>query len=170
MEDPSVVESRNRHNKWIAALLWMALLAAIVYTSSAALSMLLSASFLSTGMSALSGDYNSSGGGVIVGGLFAIVVIVLLLTAWLQFVDLSRSLIVSYAWLEEQDKESTLFYDLLVYPSFSDDADLPDKDAASTDFDRAQSTLVSNVIRYLAFTWAAMLAMSPLSLLAGTLF
>jgi len=172
-ESQSPQEVHLNHDKWIAAIIWIALLVANLATSIIAVSSVMSG--LSVFYSAFSamGQYGASDstGMSILGitiGILTLGAIVLILNAWLRFVRLSGALIISYAWLEEQSEESTIFSDLLVYPT--NDERLEKDDEGEPDLENAESTLVSDVIRYLAYAWAVMLAIIPSSLIIGAIF
>jgi len=103
----------------------------------------------------------------IVGSVLALTAIVLILIAWLKFAWLSQELIISYAWLEQQEEESTIFSDLLKLPETGDQAI---EGVDEPDLDQAEGTLVSDIVRYLAFAWAALLVIPPAIVFVGTLF
>jgi hypothetical protein len=103
----------------------------------------------------------------IINGLLGLVAVIWLAMAWLRFVALSRSLIVSYAWLEEQTEGSTIFSDLLISSTGPQDSDEP---VSQADLDNIDKTVMSEVVRYLAYAWIAMLVMNPVGVIATILF
>jgi len=178
-ENQSPQEVNHKHNKWIAAIIWIALLAANLITSIIGISLVmngglssLSAFFATFSTMGQYGASDSAGIGIvgIIIGILAISAIILILNAWLRFVKLSGALIISYAWLEEQSEESTIFSDLLVYPTKNDIVIVKKDEEDEPDLENAESTLVSDVVRYLAYAWVVMLAISPVSLIAASLF
>lgn len=167
------------HNKWIAFAMWFTVLATTLITSIHAISVIASGAlltffgqlFLQNGQFMPNRDLNETTIVAGVSALLALVAIGLLISAWLRLVALSQALVTSYAWLEgseaEEQEDSTIFYDLLNFPITSYDQD---EQKNEPDLSEANSSLVSETLRYLAFTWVALLAMSPVTLLAALLF
>ena len=171
-------ESPSRsHHRWIAFGMWLALLAATLMTSKFAISPVTTGGYLwQLWTQFASSQYAPSGASTgsptatamaIVGSVLALTAIVLILIAWLKFAWLSQELIVSYAWLEQQEEESTIFSDLLKLPETGDQGI---EGADEPDLDQAEGTLVSDIVRYLAFAWAVLLVIPPAMVVVGTLF
>ncbi|MGB9776699.1 MAG: hypothetical protein ACPL7C_09180 [Anaerolineae bacterium] len=65
---------------------------------------------------------------------------------------------------EEQNEESTLFSDWLIFRPRADESA-----AEEPDLDEAEQTLVSAVLRYLAFAWIVILISPPVVMLVNIL-
>lgn len=171
-------ESPSRsHHRWIAMGMWLALLAATLMTSKYAMTGVTTGGYLWQLWSQLAqSQYAPSAAPAgsatatamaIVGSVLALTAIVLIVIAWLKFAWLTQELIVSYAWLEQQEEESTIFSDLLKLPETGDQGI---EGADEPELDQAEGTLVSDIVRYLAFAWAVMLVIPPAIVVVGTLF
>jgi hypothetical protein len=173
MSQNQMLQDLNKYNKWIAIIIWLALLIANLATSITAVSAVMAGGILSTFSNSIRQYGNMSGNqsGInlvaFISGVLAIGTVVLILVAWLRFAHLSQRLVVSYAWLEENAEEATIFSDLLIY---SPTIEGENEDQPESDLERVEQTLVSDVIRYLAFAWGVMLAISPVSSIIGILF
>ncbi len=172
--EPLSPKSQDKHHQWIATVVWLALLAANLITSYAAISAIMAGglltTFFSTFANSMQFDPTSPDSGertllVVISALLALIVIALLLAVWQAFASLSRVLFIAYAWLEEQTEEDTLFFDWLTFPQVYEQ----DAEQSEPDLDDAQGTLASDVVRRLGYTWATMLAMSPILSLVSVL-
>jgi hypothetical protein len=103
---------------------------------------------------------------VMAGSAFILAAVVLIGSAWLKFATVSHSLIVSYAWLEEGEEESTVFTDFLNFPKVMEEGD---EEEADLDLDQAEGSLVGDMVRHLAYAWAAMLLIPAAMVVAGAL-
>lgn len=174
--DNGPLPSRPLH-AWIALAMWLGLLAATLVTSQYAMSAVTTGGYIWQVWSQYapsSYDFPGTPTGsataaavAIAGSLLTLAAIVLIVSAWLKFVTLTRVLIVSYAWLEQQEDESTIFTDLLNFPDSGGEEvegedDLP--------LEEAEGTLVGDIARYLGFAWAVLLVMPPVIVVIGTLF
>jgi hypothetical protein len=173
-ENPSTSQRRDQHSRWLIIVIWCALLVTLVITSYAATQTFSSSGFLSSVLPAFGSVAQILGAAgattarlvlALVSAAFAVVAIALVLAAWLRFVSLSRKMIVALAWLEQQTKESTLFSDMLILP----DTTAPDEEHDQPDLDDTERTLVSDIVRYVGFAWLALIAMSPVALMASAL-
>jgi len=174
-DNPPPVEPRDNSTRWMALTLWLALLIALGFTSYTALAAL-SANTLISALLPTFGDIgqllDSSGASTsrvaigLVSIAFGLATIGWLIFAWLKLVSLSRVIVIAFAWLEQQTRESTLFSDMLVFEKAAE----ADESASEPDLDDADRTLISDVVRYLAYAWVALLALTPVALIAGALF
>jgi hypothetical protein len=157
--------------------MWLALLVATLMTSQYGMSAVTTGGYIwqlwsqyAPSSYDLSGTATGSAAAAVVaisGSVLTLAAIVLIVSAWLKLVTLTRVLIVSYAWLEQQEDESTIFTDLLNFPDSGGEEvegedDLP--------LDEAEGTLVGDIARYLGFAWAVLLVMPPVIVVVGTLF
>jgi hypothetical protein len=174
--DNGPLPSRPLH-AWIALAMWLALLTATLLTSQYGMSAVTTGGYIwqlwsqySPSSYDLSGTPTGSAAAVavaIAGSVLTLAAIVLIVSAWLKFVTLTRALIVSYAWLEQQEDESTIFTDLLNFPDSGGEEVEGEDDLA---LDEAEGTLVGDIARYLGFAWAVLLVMPPVIVVVGTLF
>jgi len=161
---------------WMGFGVWVAMLAALLVTSKYAVSMISTGGFLwqmwsqvATSAYTAASDQAFSptaAAMVMAGSALTLVAVVLIGSAWLKFATLSHSLIVSYAWLEQGEGESTVFSDLLNFPEAGDEGD---GEEADLDLDQAEGTLVGDMVRHLAFAWAVLLLIPPGIVAVGAL-
>jgi hypothetical protein len=179
-EQPSTSTPVQSKRRWLAFGFWLALLAANIVTSYAAISAVTAGGLLSiffqafnrTGSTA--NPLNESGGAAqlivtIVGVGLTLAAIGLILNAWLKFARLSHAFIVSLAWLERDETDITVFFDWLIFPEQTTEA-APETTVEQIDLDQAENTLVSQIVKNLGIAWAILLAVSPLTSLAGVFF
>ena len=160
----------DAHHRWMAMVVWLATLAALIVTSALAASTVAAGGVLSAFFRAMASSSSRGSADTavsIVGIALALAAIVLILLAWFRFVTMTRQVIIALAWLEQQSEEDTLFTDLLVFKSLPPEQ--PNQDDG-TDLDAADSTVVSDTVRYLAFAWAALLALMPVASIVNVLF
>jgi len=163
----------DAHHRWMAIVVWLATLAALIATSALAASTVAAGGVMSAFFRALASSPGLSGRGSadtavsIVGIALALAAIVWILLAWFRFAKMTRQMIIVLAWLEQQAEEDTLFTDLLVFKSLPPEQ--PNQEGG-TDLDAADSTVVSDAVRYLAFAWAALLALMPVASIVNVLF
>jgi hypothetical protein len=161
---------------WMGFGVWVAMLAALLVTSKYAATTFSTGGFLwqlwsqmiPSGYTAASDQAVSptTVAVMMVVSAMMLAAVVLIGSAWLKFVTLSHHLIVSYGWLEQQDEESTVFFDLLNFPGTGEQEVEGEDDL---DLDKAEGTLVGDIVRYLAFSWAALLLMPPAIVAVGAL-
>ena len=174
--DNGPLPSRPLH-AWIALAMWLTLLVATLVTSQYAMSAVTTGGYIWQLWSQYApSPYDPSGTPTgsatatvmaITGSLLTLAAIVLIVSAWLKFVTLSRVLIVSYAWLEQQKDQSTIFTDLLNFPETAGEEVEGGDDLA---LDEAKGSLVGDIARYLGYAWAVLLVIPPAMVVIGTLF
>lgn len=156
---------RWRHDKWLATAIWLALLVAVLVTSNYGLGAIVTSNFLATitywqaqfGIQSDASDFTFKLT-LLVSVIFAVVAIANIVLAWLRLAHMGRRLIISFAWLEEQGEDSTIFSDLLEYDTIVDEED---EEPDYPDLDLVEGSYVSSVVRYLALAWAFLLGSSP---------
>ena len=179
-EQPSTSTSGQSKRRWLAFGFWLALLAASIVTSYAAISAvttggLLSIFFQAFNRTSSSGTLLTNSGGTaqliitIVGVGLALAAVALILNAWLKFARLSQALIVSLAWLERDETDITIFFDWLVFSEKTAEV-TSDQTVEEVDLDAADNTLVSQILKSLGLAWAMLLIVSPLTSLVGIFF
>jgi hypothetical protein len=161
---------------WMGFGVWVAMLAALLVTSKQAVSMISAGGYLwqlwsqmATSAYTAASDQAFSptaAAMVMAGSAFILAAVVLIGSAWLKFATVSHSLIVSYAWLEEGEEESTVFTDFLNFPKVMEEGD---EEEADLDLDQAEGSLVGDMVRHLAYAWAAMLLIPAAMVVAGAL-
>jgi hypothetical protein len=163
---------------WMGFGVWVAMLAALLRTSQYAATTFTTGGYLwqlwsqmipsgyTSGYTAASEQALSptTVAVMIVVSAMMLAVVVLIGSAWLKFVTLSHHLIVSYAWLEQEDEESTMFFDLLNFPATGEEGA---EEEVDLDLDKAEGTLVGDIVRYLAYCWAVLLLMPPVIVAVG---
>jgi len=166
--------SSKSYEKWLAIAVWLALLAALLYTSGRSTTLVLGGSlsnFLQLqGMIRQMG--NGEGGFTILAVINLVLVAVLvsqIVGAWLKFVTLTTELVISYAQTEAEQKGS-LFFDLLVFPMLSDYEGDGDEDETEPDPVNADSTLVSDVLQPLAYAWVIIILTPAMVTVANVFF
>ena len=173
--DKGQLGSRSMY-PWIGLGTWLAMLAAILITSKYAVSAVTTGGYLWQVWSQLAPSQYTAASAqavspaavamVLAGSALTLAAMVLIVSAWLKFATLSHSLIVSYAWLEQQTEESSIFSDLLNFPETRDEGA---EEEADLDLDKAEGTLVGDIVRYLAFSWAVLLVIPPAIVAVGAL-
>lgn len=161
-------QSSASAHTWMGLGLWVAMLAALLITSMHAVSAVTTGGYLWQVWSQLAPSQYTDVSAqavsptavamVLAGSALTLVVVVLIGSAWLKFATLSHSVIVSYAWLEQKAEESSIFLDLL---NFRETGDEGAEEEADLDLDKAEGTLVGDIVRYLAFAWAVLLLIPP---------
>jgi hypothetical protein len=161
---------------WMGFGVWVAMLAALLVTSKHAVSMISTGGYLWQLWSQMATSAYTAAGHqafsstaaamVMAGSAFILAAVVLIGSAWLKFATLSHSLIVSYAWLEEEEGGSTVFSDFLNFPKAMEEGD---EEEADVDLDQAEGSLVGDMVRHLAFAWAVMLLIPAAMVVAGAL-
>ena len=165
-------------HKWIATIIWLGLLASAVITSIQAIGAVTAGGLLSIFFQAFSNRSTLPAGSSVasqlvfvsvVGAALALVAIGFLASAWLKLVNMSRALIVSFAWLERDSSDVTMFFDWLNF-SGATVKEAESETVGEIDLDEADGSLVGDVIRYLAYALVALLAISPVTSLIGAIF
>jgi hypothetical protein len=149
--------SSKSYEKWLAIAVWLALLAALLYTSGRSTTLVLGGSlsnFLQ--LQGMVRQVGSDGGGFTILAVVNLVLVAILVSqivgAWLKFASLTTELVISYAQTEAE-QQGSLFSDLLVFPMLSDYEETGDEDKTELDPADADSTLVSDVLQPLAYAW-----------------
>lgn len=156
------------HDKWMAMVIWLALLVAVIYTSTNGTVLSYAGSLTNYLRNFATADLLDNPfrapillvviGGLICTGLF----IHQLVTAWLKFAELTRDLVVAYAKMSQGEAVNTIFMDWLI---FSNAVEVNSDETAKydeVDPDEAESSAVSDILRPLAFAWALILIAPPL--------
>ncbi|MBX7217520.1 MAG: hypothetical protein K1X90_11165 [Candidatus Kapabacteria bacterium] len=161
---------KNQHTRWLGIAIWLGLLVLLGWTSyMAALSCsenhiyfnLLAVSMEEDGASVYSNGANSGNRIAMVSIAIEIAVVVLMMLAWLRFVLLSRTMVLSLAWMEQQETESTLFSDMVIATDQEGNASAH----SEVDLQATKQTTVSEVLRYVGYSWGCLLAWNPIVLL-----
>lgn len=166
------------HNRWIASVMWVVLLVVLVFTSANGSTFAFGGT-LATALRFLNNppdSANSQGGSLI----FAVVSLALtgaivyqLLRAWLNFVDMTHQLVISYAAAEQPSGTDSVFTDML---EFSEpdamEGDQESEAAAANEPDPADSdsSSMSNVLKPLAYAWIIILLSPSVIAMAAALF
>lgn len=176
-EPSSFVGLRHQSLRWIAITLWLGLLAALAWTSYiAALTFsenqiyfnLIAFATEENGTFVARGGPSGERGMTLMSVAIELTISVCMLTAWLRFVMYSRTLILSLAWHEQQDKEITLFSDMLIAEEGATPAEDREK-REEPPSDNILQTTPSEVLRFLAYSWVGLLAWNPVLLLIDLL-
>lgn len=122
---------------------------------------LLAVSMEEDGASVYSNGANSGNRIAMVSIAIEIAVVVLMMLAWLRFVLLSRTMVLSLAWMEQQETESTLFSDMVIATDQEGNASAH----SEVDLQATKQTTVSEVLRYVGYSWGCLLAWNPIVLL-----
>lgn len=167
----------SSYDKWVPIVLWLALLAGLLYTSVSGTALAMGGSITNLMQSQLSLEQtgeNQRGMTTLEIVNLALMAVLLsqVVNAWLKFVSLTDELIVAYAGASTFEGQKTLFSHLLVFdPSLGLEAqEGGDFEEAELDPEDAHGTLVGDVIRPLAFTWAIIIGASAASSIAMGLF
>jgi len=115
------------------------------------------------GVSVYSNGANSGSKIAAISIAIEIAVVICMMLAWLRFVLLSRTMVLSLAWMEQQETETTLFSDMIIAEhqeaSSAEKADAP----------VTQRTTASEILQYVAYSWGCLLAWNPMVLMLQVL-
>ncbi|MBN1426793.1 MAG: hypothetical protein JXB07_00315 [Anaerolineae bacterium] len=165
----------HSHDRWIAVIMWIAVLVALVYTSGYA-------TFLGFGGSitsffqqlAMLGQARQSISNLplLITTLLAMLLLVSqIILAWHRFAAFTNDLIVSYARTDRVGSINVPFFDLLIWdlPENEDAIDSEDQTGIEFDPEQADSTSVSDVLKVLGFAWVIILLTPPVLSIVATL-
>lgn len=131
--------------KWIAGIMWGLLLAALVFSSVQAFTLLISLDLYNIALTGFGGTRDVAEDGLAASEVFALLLSLLtslfLVMAWLNFARLSTYLIKAFAL------DDSPFASFLILPVDAEDEDLS----------LATESTVGNVVRFLAFSWGVLL-------------
>lgn len=173
-EPTSSVIVHDQRARWIGIAVWFGLLVALGCTSYiAALTFsenhlyfnLLAFSVQENGLSISTDGANRDRGIAVMSIAIECAIVICLIVAWLRFVLFSRNMVLSLAWLEQQEKETTLFSDMLIAEGGENTA----TDRSEPDTYNTEQTTMSEVLRFLAYSWGCLLAWNPILLLVNML-
>lgn len=143
---------------WIPALIWVALLAALVYTSTTSAQSILSGT---QNFIILSLNTGIQGGSIqILYFALTLALIFFLVNAWLKFASLTTDLVAALAGSRAFAKAGALFFYWLV--PFESQEDEETKEGEEPDWDPAdvETTYVTGVVRWVAYSWVVLI-LSP---------
>jgi len=143
---------------WIPALIWVALLAALVYTSTTSAQSILSGT---QNFIILSINTGIQGGAVqILYFILTVALIFFLGNAWLKFASLTTDLIAAMAGSQAFAKAGALFSYWLVLFESRIDEEMEEGQGTDWEPEDVETTYVTGVVRWLAYSWAVLI-LSP---------
>jgi len=155
--------SPKSHDKWMAVLIWLALLAGLVYTSGSSATLVFGGSMTNLVRTQVSlNQVGMNGDGVTIGDIAHLVFVAALLSqlvnAWLKFVTLTNELIVANAGTGGSGEMGELFLSFLLFETSIDYEEQGDDEREEKlDPEDADGTLVGDVVRPLAYAWVIMI-------------
>lgn len=167
-------DSPPSRDRWIAVVMWIAVLTALVYTSGYA-------TFLGFGGSITSffqqlAVLGQAGQGIselplLITTLLAMLLLVSqIILAWRRFAAFTNDLIVSYARPDQAGSMNAPFFDLLIWDLPANEDTIDDETETELDPDQADSTSVSDVLKPLGFAWVIILLTPPVLSIVAALF